>query len=123
MNWYTYSGGDDMHVNRSILNVQRVLALWCINGMIDIISSAIGQIRKAIVKSKKEIHKLDDETEIKEYKTNISLLLKIINKGVSNIQENDRSVILQVYQAIKDAELNEMGMELLDVLQTMDLNE
>ena len=89
---------------------------------IDMISSAIGQIRKAIVQSKKEIRKLNDEKEIKEYKNNISLLLKIINKSVSNIQENDRSVILQVYQAINDSDLNEMGMELLDVLQTMDLN-
>ena len=90
---------------------------------VDVISSAIGQIRKAIVRSKKEIRKLDDETEIKEHKNNISLLLKIINKGVENIQENDRSVILQVYQAIKDADLDELGLELLDVLETMDLNE
>ena len=91
--------------------------------MTDVISTAIGQIRKAIVKSKKEIRKLDDETEIKEHKNNVALLLKIINKGVGGIEEIDRSVILQVYQAIKESDIKEMGLELLDVLETMDLNE
>ena len=85
------------------------------------ISERIGHIRRAIIRGKREIGALSDEFLKQEHNHNIDLLLNIINKKQDIISQREQSVIIEIEQALKDTNANELGIDLLEILQTMDL--
>ena len=85
-------------------------------------SATIGVIRKAIAYAKKEIRNMtDDEHKNKTnmHLSNINNLVNIINKR-DNINKNDILTINEIYEAIKDVNNNELGMCLIDILETVE---
>ena len=84
---------------------------------IELNEEIIGKIRKAIVKSKKEIENVKNKSIVSKHINNIERLQNIINNK-KNISENDKSILFEIYESIKDCKINELGNELLLILQT-----
>ena len=87
--------------------------------MIDDIMNEIGVIRKAIIKSKREINNVMNNIDRQRYTDNISKLLNIINKV--DINSKELTIILDIYQVIKDSNDYQIGMELLETLDTINI--
>ena len=87
------------------------------------LEQTIGNLRRAVVKAKREIRNNGDinnnENEKAKHLTNIELLVNILNKDKKT--RKDESIMMQIEQALKVSNDNELGMDLLDTLETLDL--
>ena len=89
---------------------------------VDDISDAIGHIRRAIVRAKRHLRgiKEDSESMSNEKAThtkNIEMLTNLINE--KNVTSHQLSIIVEIYQAIKISNDEELGLDLLDTLETV----
>ena len=82
------------------------------------VSGAIGIIRKAIIRAKRELNNMNQENR-KMHLSNISKLLNIINQ--ESLDYSQRLKIIQIDKALKDSKPQEYGNDLLEILQTMTL--
>lgn len=85
------------------------------------ISERIGRIRKAVIRGKRELGNISDKSTKEEHTRNLDLLLSIINKKQHTITKREQSLIIEIEQALKDTTSNELGIDLLEILQIMPL--
>ena len=84
-------------------------------------SDAIGHIRRAIVRGQREIRKMDTKFEKELNSKNINKVLGIINQDRETMNFNDKSIVFEIYRAIKDSDDQELGIDFLDTVQTLKL--
>ena len=65
---------------------------------------------------------MNDKNKKENHQHNIDVLLNMINIKVSEITKDDYSLILQVFQAITDVNQQDIGLQLLNVLETMNFD-
>ena len=87
---------------------------------IESVAEEIGTIRKAIVRAKREIReKIKNENEKHDHLKNLAKILNVINKKEMDL--NERTIVIDLFQAIRDSSDEDLAMDLLDTLDTMNL--
>ena len=97
-------------------NLWQFVCAWTIKT--ESVAEEIGLIRKAIVKAKRELRQ-NTKNGNENYTQNINKILSVINKN--EINANDKTIIIELFEAIRNSNDDNLAMDLLDTLDTMNL--
>ena len=64
---------------------------------------------------------MDTKFEKELNSKNINKVLGIINQDRETMNFNDKSIVFEIYRAIKDSDDQELGIDFLDTVQTLKL--
>ena len=79
-------------------------------------AEAVGCIRRAIVRAKRELRNLKDVKIKESHSERINQILGIINQQEFNTKE--KKLIIELFQSLKNSNDNDLGLDFLDTLET-----